>query len=296
MLDNTNHLQKNLQSYDSYTDLHQLQGIRKIADKDYDLALRKVSEQFESLFLKMMLKSMRDANAVFSEDNPLNSFEMKHHQEMYDNQLSLTLSGTNKLGIADALFRQLQRDYGNAESENFPSRAQELSFSGPYINYPQSARDEKLLSKMDTSDDFVKAMTPYAKEVASEIGVDYKAIIAQAALETGWGKHIIKDKYGKQSFNIFNIKANENWQGKSIAVSTLEYSQGVAAKESARFKRYDSIDESFKDYLELLQKPRYKQVLNADNNNFANALQQSGYATDPEYAEKINAILERMAL
>jgi len=315
-----------LTAQQSYTDLASLQKIKQTGRQDQDLALRQVAQQFESMFVQMMLKSMRSANEVFGKDNPLNSSEMSHHQEMYDSQLSLSLSSSNKLGLADAFYRQMKSNYlppeskghkennelsGISERKNIPadnamyqSIIRKIPFSDAASDSQKSTtyssfatekmvRDDIALKSIDSSEDFINMLTPYAKKAAVSLGVDYQVLIAQSALETGWGKHIIKDGYGKQSFNLFNIKADSRWEGKSVNVPTIEYVNGVAKKEVASFRRYDSISESFDDYQKFLAQPRYEQALASTNTgDFITGLQRAGYATDPRYAEKIQRILD----
>lgn len=126
------------------------------------------------------------------------------------------------------------------------------------------------------------------------MGVPPRALIAQAALETGWGQHVIRHANGRSSYNLFNIKAHGGWQGGRVRVPTLEYRGGVAVREFAEFRAYDSPAAAFRDYAELLRgNPRYADVLRAGDNEtaFARALEAAGYATDPRYAEKIERIL-----
>ncbi|MGH1487692.1 MAG: flagellar assembly peptidoglycan hydrolase FlgJ [Cellvibrionaceae bacterium] len=297
------------QTQQSYTDLNQLNDIRKIGNEDQSLALKKIAQQFESMFMQMMLKSMRSANDVFAKDNPLNSFEMGFHRDMLDNQMSLSLSQGNQLGLADALYRQLNRNYGSDSAltgsikplrdENGMTDSQRLIKNNPYQEsvdtIQQRSADAAGLNKIKSPEDFIKFITPYAKEAAEKIGVDYKVIVAQSALETGWGEHSIRDRYGNHSFNLFNIKADSRWDGHLVNVATIEYKNGVAQKESANFRRYDTIAESFNDYQEFLNQPRYQKALLAVNNSedFVAELQHAGYATDPNYAKKINQIVEQ---
>lgn len=305
------------QAQQSYMDLHGLQNIRKNSGDDKELGLRQVAQQFEAMFIQMMLKSMRSANEVFGKDNPLNSFESDTYRDMYDNQLSISLSGKG-LGIADAFYRQMSRNYmdnavaglqgedgytvpehGHASQPFFAEFAESAGAAAQPYNpqvssyIPQRIIDAALLNKVNSPDDFVRAVTPYAKQAATELGVDYRVLIAQSALETGWGEHIIRDKYGNQSFNLFNIKADKRWDGKSVSVPTLEYYNGVAKKEQANFRRYGSIAESFQDYLQFLHQPRYQKALESNDNpvQFVDELQKAGYATDPNYSKKIQRIL-----
>ncbi len=293
----------------AYTDLHGLQNIRKDGKENKEMALRKIADQFESMFVQMMLKSMRSANEVFAKDNPLNSFEMKHHQEMYDNQLSVSLANGNNIGLADAFYRQMSKNYLSSSSvdnegssgiqrQNIPISSHILPLDqgaiGPNAFLPQRIRDAALLNSMQSPQDFVKAVTPYAKQAANAMGVDYRVLIAQSALETGWGEHVIRDPQGNQSFNLFNIKADRRWSGEAVAVPTIEYVNGLPQKEVAKFRRYDSINQSFSDYQEFLSQPRYKKAMAVSDNTeqFVKELQQAGYATDPKYAEKIQRILD----
>ncbi len=136
---------------------------------------------------------------------------------------------------------------------------------------------------------------PYAQEAAKKLNLDPDVLIAQAALETGWGKHLIHDAKGNNSFNLFNIKATDSWQGKKVTVSTLEYDKGVAKKENANFRSYNSYAESFADYVKLIsESPRYEKAKSLVNNaaDYLDALQEGGYATDPQYADKIKNLLK----
>ena len=305
------------QAQQSYMDLHSLQDIRRTSGDDKDLGLRQVAQQFESMFIQMMLKSMRSANEVFAKDNPLNSFESGYYRDMYDNQLSVSLSGKN-LGIADAFYRQMQRNYlgGETPSDNDLSQASlpnkstwenrivdsvnhqyqpssSIAEASPTHSVPQRIIDASALKSIKSPEDFINAVAPYAKKAAKALGVDYRVLVAQSALETGWGEHIIKDKNGNQSFNLFNIKADKRWDGPSVAISTIEYVGGVAEREKAHFRRYSSIEDSFNDYQDFLSQPRYQKALSVtdDANAFIQELQNAGYATDPQYSQKISRIL-----
>lgn len=298
-------VQSTMQSQQSYTDLNSLQKIKMTGKEDKTLALRQIAQQFESLFIDMMLKSMRSANEVFGQDNPLNTSETKHHQEMYDKQLGLSLSQANNIGLADAFYRQMERNYLGGVSESTKSSTlgdknvstdSNILFSEKKV--PQRITDASILKGVDSPQDFIQAITPHAKKAAQSIGVDYRVLIAQSALETGWGKHVIHDPHGNQSFNLFNIKADQRWEGKSVSVPTIEYVNGIAQREKANFRRYASIDESFKDYQQFLSQPRYEKALSVTNDaqQFVKELQTAGYATDPKYAEKIQSILKNSTL
>jgi flagellar protein FlgJ len=289
------------QAQQSYTDLNQLNDIRILGHDSKEQALRKVAQQFESLFMQMMLKSMRASNEVFAKDNPLNSFEMGFHKDMLDNQLSLSLSQGNQLGLAEAFYRKMQQTYLSSPSVGIEGKLtdpkQRISvdpYGLPTDKIMQRKQDALALDDIKTPDDFIAAVSPYAKKIAETMGLDYQVLIAQAALETGWGEHSIRDTHGNHSFNLFNIKADDRWQGHSVTVPTMEYHNGVAQKESAKFRRYDTIADAFDDYQQFLTQPRYEKALTvaSDGQAFMAELQEAGYATDPHYAAKINRIVD----
>lgn len=146
-----------------------------------------------------------------------------------------------------------------------------------------------------TQENFVMMLKPHAEKAAAELNINPDVLIAQVALETGWGKHVIHNKQGENSFNLFNIKAGSQWQGDKVNVSTLEYRDGIAANEKADFRKYTDYADSFSDYVRLMKNnSRYEQVLQkgGDSAAYAEALQSAGYATDPEYAQKIKRLLD----
>lgn len=169
------------------------------------------------------------------------------------------------------------------------------------LNKPQPlvTRSGQKASISSTQENFVMLLKPHAEKAAAELQINPDVLIAQVALETGWGKHVIHDKQGDNSFNLFNIKAGGQWQGDKVNVNTLEYRDGIAANEKADFRKYTDYSESFSDYVRLMKNnPRYQQALDAGNNSsaYADALQSAGYATDPHYAKKIKQLLNSDAL
>jgi len=154
-------------------------------------------------------------------------------------------------------------------------------------------RNSELPERFSSPQEFVEKLMPLAENVAKELGVDPKVLLAQAALETGWGKHMVRGNNGENSFNLFNIKAGGSWDGEAKAANTLEFKDGVMTREVAKFRSYDSYADSFTDYVQFLQgSPRYQEALSAaaDPNKYLNLLQKAGYATDPKYADKISSI------
>ena len=149
---------------------------------------------------------------------------------------------------------------------------------------------------MNTPDDFVTHLWPMAEKAAASLGVEPKVLLAQAALETGWGHAVIRSSDGRNSFNLFNIKSGPDWGGDSVVKSSLEFSNGVARQERSAFRSYTSYAESFSDYVNFIKSnPRYENALTEGGSagNYLRELQLAGYATDPEYAQKIESIMSR---
>jgi len=298
---------------DNYFDQNSLNSVKAMGRKNDPEALREISKKFESMFVQQMLKSMRDANAVFGEDNMFSSKETEFHQEMLDQQMVLNLTSGEGIGLAKTMFQQMQQLYGNpveAGAKSDAIKSLERNFRlAPRIKPLESALNETSLPEgservgmktaaTQTQEEFVAKMKPHAEKAAAELNVSTDVLLAQAALETGWGKHLIHDAKGNNTFNIFNIKAT-NWQGKSVAVNTLENRQGITQQERASFRQYDDYAQSFADYVALIKNnTRYKNALAAgeDSSAYAEALQKAGYATDPLYAEKIKSILNNESI
>ena len=149
--------------------------------------------------------------------------------------------------------------------------------------------------KPDSPETFVKELWPHAQRAARELGTRPELLLAQAALETGWGQHMIRGTDGSNSFNLFGIKADARWQGERAVTETIEFENGLMRKQRASFRAYASLADSFADYADFLKtNPRYRAALNtaADAPSFARALAAAGYATDPEYSGKINRIMD----
>ena len=141
--------------------------------------------------------------------------------------------------------------------------------------------------------EFANALWPDAQQAARQLGVSPVTLLAQAALETDWGRKVPQDAAGGTSNNLFGIKASSGWSGPAVVNSTQEYSGGVAATVKAPFRSYDSMSQCFQDYVDLLKSnPRYAGALGTggDIRAFGSALQQGGYATDPAYASKLTAV------
>jgi peptidoglycan hydrolase FlgJ len=265
-----------------FADFQGLASLKNDAKAQAPTALKEAARQFESLFTQMLLKSMREANKSFGEDSLFGSDQADMYQDMFDDQIAMQMSKGKGLGLADMLVRQLQGGVGAT------SQSQEASAT------PQSQAPTPVAS---SKDDFLRTMRPHAEQAAREIGVDPDALLAQAALETGWGRSVPCNAQGDCSFNLFGIKAGSQWSGATVNVPTLEFEEGVPVRKVERFRAYDSPADSFRDYAALIRdSSRYASARGAGDNveAFAAALQQGGYATDPNYAQKIAAVADEV--
>lgn len=299
-----------------YHDLAGLGALRSQASKVPSEAIDEVANQFESLFVQMMLKSMRDASI---EGGLFDSNQMEMYQSMFDQQISLDLSKGNGLGLAEVLVEELGGNRAPKEQPNLLTLAsssyrqanqQTQSLSAPVqaasaVTAPDSSKlanpdpqsvveDEAGHWKPESPEAFIRDVWDSAVDAAKQLGLDPLVLVAQSALETGWGKRVIQSVEGGNSFNLFGIKAGQAWEGPSAAVNSLEYRDGTAALEKSSFRVYDSISKSFDDYVNFLKSnPRYQQALDkvGDTGEFLSELQGAGYATDPNYAQKIMGIV-----
>ena len=308
----------------NFLDVNGLNSIRqdaksgdKAGKKD---ALDQAAKQFEAIFMQMLMKSMRKAQEVLESDSPFNSESTKFYRDMHDQQMSLELSNNGALGLSELIVRQLGGDSENftphnilRSDGNLDSRGS-LRISEPaLLNNISTVKDSsahqdpskdrqtngsiaaQAASMMQSPafeqpKDFVSALTADAKRVQDKINVPFEVVIAQAALETGWGQKIIKTNSGESSNNLFNIKADSRWAGEKTHKETLEFENGAMVKKREPFRVYDSIGQSVDDYLNLLTKSeRYQGALENSTNveHFLHKLQSAGYATDPDYAKKI---------
>jgi flagellar protein FlgJ len=321
---------QNVSSTDVYTDLNGLANLKTEARKNSPAAVKEVAKQFEAIFVSSVLKGMRDAKLA---DGISDNDQSKFYKEMYDQQLAVHLSGKPGVGLADLIVKQLSHDDDDKDSKkmgledylnrssssnktvqthshgvpkssetrdnnNWDSKNKEIFKA--YIDHKQPVKEiaENKLKNgvslpIQSSEDFVQKLYPYAEQAAQELGVSPKVLLAQAALETGWGRSVIKNSDGSSSFNLFNIKASKSWHGGQAQVSTLEYENGIARKERAGFRSYNSYRESFQDYVNFIKSnPRYQTALQNVGNGerYLQELQRAGYATDPGYAKKVMGI------
>jgi peptidoglycan hydrolase FlgJ len=255
----------------TYTDINGLAALKR--DPNSPQAMKAVAEQVEAMFLQMMLKSMRDASAS---DDP-DGNEMGMYQDMFDKQVALTISQHADLGIGRLLKRQIS---GKPE---------------PVL--PKSAAEAGSIAA--TPAEFIHRMMPSIKTAAASLGVDPKGLLAQAALESGWGRRMPRNADGSPSYNMFGIKAGDSWTGPKAIADSMEVTNGVAAPKRTAFRSYGSIEESVNDFAALLQNsPRYKDALAVGGNAqaYVARIGSSGYATDPDYGNKLNEILQGDAM
>ena len=308
----------------SYTDFHALSALRADARNSPTEALDEVASQFESLFVQMMLKSMRDATI---EGGLFDSSQLDMYQQMFDQQISLDISQRGGIGLANTLMTQLGGKDSDSESPALVGETENIqplvsltrtsvevkrqvlglyetfndsvgaarSGNGAGLSRPNAVEHSKSDWLPASPEEFIRNVWDYAVGAAKQLGLDPAVLVAQSALETGWGKKVIQTEQGS-SFNLFGIKADDRWGGKAATVSTVEFRDGLAVLEKASFRAYDSLAGAFNDYVDFLKdNPRYQQALNkaTDSKEFLVELQDAGYATDPQYADKILSIIGR---
>jgi len=297
----------NVEQASSYTDFNALAKLKQEAKNKTPESIKEVAKQFESVFVGMMLKSMRQAKLA---DGIFDNSQSDSYRDMYDKELSVHLAGKGGIGLADVIAKQLSPDQSSAVSKNqniadyarqsMIRTTDEDGIAESEIDIDTSETFAsgllgKIEHKIESAEDFVNQLRPYAEKAAKELNLDANVLLSQAGLETGWGKSVIKSSDGTSSHNLFNIKADKSWQGKQEQVSTLEFRGGVATKEIAGFRSYESYQDSFDDYVDFIKtNPRYKAAIQSAQQpeQYMQELQQAGYATDPQYASKVMKIYQ----
>ena len=294
-----------LSSASLYTDLQSLEGVRRRADGQSEETLRFAAQQFEALFLQMMLKSARDAKL---DGGLFDSEQGDFYQDLHDKQMAINMAQGQGIGIAELLVQQLRRGQGR-DTQGVSAQAaavDRIRSLRDYLDAPLPSRPAAVApatgaepvapaAALETPEAFVSTLWPQAREAADRLGVDPAVLLAQAALETGWGRYVSRHADGRSSHNLFNIKADDRWDGERVSVDTREFRNGVFVREQAQFRAYDSFADSFDDYVNFLQdSTRYRPALDsaADSQRFVTELARAGYATDPDYAEKILGIID----
>ncbi len=295
-----------------YADFRGLDSLKKAAREHDPKALKQVARQFESLLTGMLLKSMRAAKLG---DGLGDSQETEFYQDMLDQQVAVQLSQGKGLGLADMLVQQLARSGLAGPATRTPPSAPAAPIpvaatpraqgaAGIAIASPAVAPATTVVTKAQAPSvpvaeqaAFIRKIGPYADRAAERLGITPDALIAHAALETGWGRHVPSGADGNSSFNLFGIKAGTRWNGATASCRTLEYDGGVPASVTQPFRSYASLEQGIDDYVSVLQNsPRFRAVLGTgrDTGAFAQGLARGGYATDPEYGSKLAAVADRV--
>lgn len=313
-------------------DVRQTEDLRLKLKQNPREGLKQVAQQFESLFIGMMLKSMRD---TLPQDGLFSSDQTRLYTSMLDQQLAQKLSTSGQLGFARLIEQQMGRFLPPEEGAGGGAGGLGASLGGGLqeavspmsaLASPEVMRQALLLAREKASvkdgaraaaaaaanaaagavdsaatapqmpanngREFVNRLWPHAVEASQATGVPPHFLIAHAALETGWGKSEIRRADGGTSYNLFGIKAGKSWRGPTVNATTTEYENGRAETVEENFRVYGSYAEAFRDYANLLQRPRFSGALGRqDGTEFARSLQQAGYATDPMYADKLGRII-----
>src|SRR5471030_2250960 len=298
-------------------DVKGMADLRKSAQANSPQAMKQAATQFEAMFVNMMMKSMRDASP---QDGLTDSSQTKMFTSMLDQQTSQNIAKKG-IGIADMLMRQLSKTTNaqalavgggdaDAAADATPTSAlspalagaldaarlqRSINAAGGNANVGGSAGGAAAKTQPAHVRDFQQKLGASADAASQTTGIPAKFRLGQAALESGWGKREIKGGDGKTSHNLFGIKAGPDWKGKTVSATTTEYVNGKAQSRVEKFRAYDSYADSFKDYANLLaSNPRYQKVLasGGDASSFAQGLQRAGYATDPQYANKLTSIIK----
>ena len=257
-------------------DTQSLEQLRTQARHSPDQALKAAAQQFESVFLNMMLTSMREATP---QDGMFDSEQTRMFTGMLDQQLAQSMASRG-VGLADIMVKQLSTQMKAGAAQGIGAQSSIGALPSAYSENAQQG--------------FVDRMLPFAMQASQASGVPPQLMLGQAALESGWGKREIRMADGGNSFNLFGIKAGAGWDGKVAEVMTTEYKDGVAHKQIETFRAYASYADAFQDYANLIgNNPRYASVLQQGGNvaGMAQAMQNAGYATDPDYADKLARVM-----
>ncbi|WP_239549551.1 flagellar assembly peptidoglycan hydrolase FlgJ [Alloalcanivorax marinus] len=307
-------------------DMQGLERLKQGAARDPGGQLREAANQFEGLFLHRMIQAMRDA---VPRSGLTDSSQMRFYESLYDQQLSQHLAGRG-VGLADQLVAQLSKyvDHGDiargtpralpgVAASGADAAAPEATVAPPPVSGAPANRSAAVGPRTDLEaprpplraaanttppsgrsapQAFIDELLTPARDAARRTGVPAPLILAQAALETGWGRHRITTEDGADSHNLFGIKAGADWRGRTTDVTTHEYIDGQRVRRVERFRVYDSYQDAFADHGRLLTgNDRYAGVLRAgDTGQAARALQDGGYATDPAYADKLVRLMDQI--
>jgi flagellar protein FlgJ len=262
-----------------------LDQLNQLAGRDSRAAIRETARQFEALFMRELLKSMREATTssglMGDESAGLGS-------QMLDEQWALKMTGLPR-GLGEMIERQLMQQTQGADA---PASTGPAAASVPAA--AAAAARPPFATPSPSQASFVAQHRQAAQQVERESGIPASFMIGKAAHETGWGRSPIRNADGSDSFNLFGIKATPGWRGRVAEVTTTEYVNGAPQRMVQRFRAYDNAVDAFRDYARLIgRSPRYAEVMQNLHSPraFAQEVQQAGYATDPRYAAKLERVI-----
>lgn len=293
-------------------DVQSAADVRSQFQQDPKAGLKAAAQQFETMFLQMVLKSMRDTVPT---DGLMQSDQTRFYNSLLDQQMAQNMATSgNGVGFARLIEQQLGATLGSTDEAGASDlsavlagkpgvglpigaalRYNEVPASLPTsAAYAAASADSAASGKVpESAREFVNTVWPHAVEASRSTGIPPQFLVAHSALESGWGKGEMRRADGTPAYNLFGIKAGSNWTGATVDVPTTEYINGQPQQVVERFRAYGSYAESFRDYANLLRSnPRYSGVIGSQNGTeFARGLQQAGYATDPLYADKLTRII-----
>ena len=314
---------------DFFLDFQRFGEMKLRARENSASAANEVARQFEGLFVQQMLSAMRSASGIGGGQQ---STYMDFYQEMYDKQLAQIVAGQDRLGVSKLIMRQMPGDGGplplaaddRVEATSSPRRVAQAAAAvedspqavlgvpatapgdpatparvvlGRVVDddFAEVGRIERATARWQQPQQFIADILPAARAAAAKLGVSAELLVAQSALETGWGKHTMKFDDGRSSYNLFGIKAGPEWRGAALKRNSLEFRDGLLHNEVSRFRAYDSPRASLGDYVHFITtNPRYEAALAqaGDDRAYIRAIHDAGYATDPAYADKVIGILD----
>jgi peptidoglycan hydrolase FlgJ len=270
-------------------DSRSLDRLKNQAAADPVAAGKEAARQFEALFMQSLIKSMRDA---MPKSDLFGGEETQTYTAMLDQQLAQTFAGRAG-GLAESIARQIER---LTSKSTVASAAAAATSTTPSAKSPARTADDANVTATAGQKEFIDKLWQPALAAQRSTGVPAQFIIAQAALETGWGKREIRQTDGSPSHNLFGIKANAAWSGDTASVTTTEYVAGKPQRQRDGFRAYASYADSMQDWASLMARSeRYSAVIRDGQTaqGFANGLQNAGYATDPNYAQKLTALINQ---
>jgi flagellar protein FlgJ len=278
----------------NYTGFDDLARLRRASSKAPDKSLVTVARQFEALFTQMIFKSMRNAQLA---SGLFDNNQTKMYQDILDKQLSANLSTRGGLGIADLLVQQLSDSRRIPLQDSGAITVTDKSGGTGYDSRKSSSSSVSAPGAFNSRKGYIDTISPIAEKLEERYKIPARSLLAQSALETGWGKHIIRNEDGTPSYNLFGIKAGADWHGKVAVSRTLEFIDGTPVARDERFRSYNSFEDSMQDYAKhIANNPRYASAYQqrSDPRQYFAELQLAGYATDPDYASKINGIIDKL--